>query len=260
MSSFKVEGSVAFVTGTNKPNGIGRALVEALLEKGASKVYATARKASELDELVSKHNGKVVAVALDVTDLDAIAELPKSYPDVSLLVNNAGYATYMSSLGDLDNAKLEMLVNYIAPMAIVKAFADVLPNQPADESTGVKSSAIVNINSIASFINFPICGPYSASKAAAHSITQAQRRDIPNSLVIGVYPGPIDTDMAKDVRFDKTSPSDVAVRIIEALSDGTEDVFPDPMAQQMIEGFKADFKAMERQMIAMAAGASSESA
>jgi NAD(P)-dependent dehydrogenase (short-subunit alcohol dehydrogenase family) len=115
MVSFKVEGSVAFVTGTNKPNGIGRAIVEALLESGASKVYATARKTSELDELVNKYNGKVVAVALDVTDIDAIAALPKSCPDVTLVVNNAGYGAYMSSLGDIEKAKIEMSINYIAP-------------------------------------------------------------------------------------------------------------------------------------------------
>jgi hypothetical protein len=78
--------------------------------------------------------------------------------------------------------------------------------------------------------------------------------------VIGVYPGPIDTDMAKEAPFDKTPPNVVAEKVIEALSDGTEDVFPDPMSQQMIVGWKADFKAMERQMAAMAESTPSESA
>ena len=67
--SFNIQDSVAFVTGTNKPNGMGRAIVDALLSNGASKVYATARRLSQLDDLVAKSNGKVVAVELDVTDL-----------------------------------------------------------------------------------------------------------------------------------------------------------------------------------------------
>ncbi len=72
MTSYNIQDSVAFVTGTNKKNGIGRAIVESLIAHGAKKVYATARKVSQLEELVAAHNGKVVAVALDVTDLDAI--------------------------------------------------------------------------------------------------------------------------------------------------------------------------------------------
>jgi NADP-dependent 3-hydroxy acid dehydrogenase YdfG len=125
MPSFQVQDSVAFVTGTNKARGIGRALVEALIENGAKKVYATARSTSQLDDLVAKHNGKVVAVALDVTDLQAIAALPEAYPDVTLIVNNSGYFGGTNSVGDVEAVKNEMLVNYLAPLAIGKAFADI---------------------------------------------------------------------------------------------------------------------------------------
>jgi NAD(P)-dependent dehydrogenase (short-subunit alcohol dehydrogenase family) len=176
MPSFKIQGSVAFATGTSKPRGIGRAIVEALLANGASKVYATARTTSQLDDLVAQHNGQVVAVPLDVTDLDAIAALSESYPDVTIIVNNAGYLSGSTSLGDVDAVKTEMLVNYIAPMAIGKAFASVFANVPSVEED-VKPTALVNINSILSFVNAPACATYSASKAGAHSLTQAQRRD-----------------------------------------------------------------------------------
>jgi NAD(P)-dependent dehydrogenase (short-subunit alcohol dehydrogenase family) len=249
MLSFNIQSSVAFVTGTNKPNGIGRAIVEALLSHGATKVYATARDASQLQDLVAQHNGKVVAVALDVTDLKAIANLSIAYPDVTLVVNNAGYAAMTSSIQDVDRTLTEIQVNYIAPMAIGKSFAPVFANLKRAEEE-IKPSALVNINSIASFVNFPVAGTYSASKAAAHSLTQAQRRDLNNSLVIGVYPGPIDTAMAEDVPFDKVPPSVVADALIEALQQGTEDVFPDPMAQQLYEGYKADAKAVENSMAA----------
>jgi hypothetical protein len=66
--------------------------------------------------------------------------------------------------------------------------------------------------------------------------------------VVGVYPGPIDTDMAENLPFDKVSPSTVAQAIVDALENGTEDVFPDPMATQLYEGWKADAKALEKQM------------
>ena len=244
MVSFHIKDSVAFVTGTNKKNGIGHAIVEALLAQGARKVYATARKVEQLDELVASHPGKVVPVALDVTDLEAIAQLGTKFADVTLVVNNAGYFGETSSLlEDIEVAQREMAVNYIAPLSIVKSFAAVL-----QQNTNT-TTAVVNINSIASLVNFPVGGTYSASKAASHSLTQAQRRDLPNSLVIGVYPGPIDTDMAENMPMEKTSPSIVAETIISALRDGNvEDIFPDPLSQQLNEGWKADAKAVERQM------------
>lgn len=238
MPSFQVKNSIAFVTGTNKARGIGHAVVDALIENGAAKVYATARNASQLDDLVAEHKGKVVAVALDVTDLDAIAALPGAYPDVTLVVNNSGYFGGITSIGDLEIAKNEMLVNYLAPMAIGKAFSSVFESKAMVKNSD-KPTALVNINSIGSYVNFALGATYAASKAAAHSLTQAQRRDLSNTLVIGVYPGPIDTDMGDELPMDKTPPTTVATRIIDALRNGKEDVFPDPTSVAMYEGWKA---------------------
>jgi short-subunit dehydrogenase len=251
MPSFTIKNSVALVTGTNKPNGIGRAIVDSLLANGAAKVYATARDASQLDYLVAAHPpGKVVVVELDVTDLEAIAKLSESYTDVNLVINNAGYMAFTSSVQDVDRTFAEMQINYIAPLAIGKSFAPLFATlqSPNDQT---KPSALVNINSMASFVNIPVGGTYSASKAAAHSLTQAQRRDLPSSLVIGVYPGPIDTDMAKEVPFEKVGPNTVAEALIDALEHGIEDVIPDPMAKEMYQAYKADAKAMEKNMANM---------
>ena len=249
MSTFCIQDSVAFVTGTNKPNGIGRAIVDALLSNGASKVYATARRVSQLDDLVAQNDGKVVAVELDVTDLEAIEKLANLCPDVTLLVNNAGFYAVTSSIGDIDAIKAEMAINYFAPLAIGKSFSSVFAGITSNEPD-VKPTALVNINSIASFVNFPAAGTYSASKAAAHSLTQAQRRDLKNTLVIGVYPGPIDTDMIDGVDMEKSPPSAVASAVVDALIKGTEDVFPDPAAVNLHEGWKQDAKALELQMAA----------
>lgn len=249
MVSFIVQDSVAFVTGTNKENGIGHAIVDALVAHGAAKVYATARHASELSKLVEQHNGKVIPVELDVTDLEAIEKLAELYPDVTLVVNNAGFFGGSSSLGDIDKIKSEIAVNYFAPLAIAKSFSSVF-DKASSSDPDVKPTALVNINSIVSFINYPVGATYSASKAASHSLTQAQRRDLKNTLVIGVYPGPIDTAMADGMDSEKTPPSAVALAIIDALSKGTEDVFPDPISVYLHEGWKQDAKAMERQMAA----------
>jgi NAD(P)-dependent dehydrogenase (short-subunit alcohol dehydrogenase family) len=244
--SFKVADSVAFVTGTNKRNGIGRAIVKALLDAGAKRVYATARDASSLEDLVAEHKaGQVVPVALDVTDFDMIASLGKRFPDVNLVVNNAGYMAFTTSLGDFEGIQKEIAVNYLGPVAIVQSFAPVLKDQ--------SHSAIVNVASIASLINFPQGGTYSASKAAAHSLTQAQRRELPQTLVVGVYPGPIDTDMAKSVDLEKTTPETVGKAVVNALANSQEDLYPDPMAENMYQGWKADAKAMEQKMTEMAA-------
>ena len=239
MKSFNFLDQVAFITGTNKKNGIGRAIANALLNAGAKKIYATARDVSQLDDFVKEHDGKVVAVPLDVTDLEAIKKLPTLYKDVTMVVNNAGY--FSPTQNEVEGALKEIQVNYIAPMAIVNSFAPILKEHTTN-------TAVVNVASIAALVNFPIGGLYSASKAAAHSLTQAQRRELSTSLVIGVYPGPIDTAMAEGLPFDKTPPNAVGDAVIKALKEGQEDVFPDAMAQNLHEGWKQDAKALEQQM------------
>ena len=244
-SSLNIENQVAFVTGTNKKNGIGRAIVHALIAEGVKKVYATARDTKELQDLVDQYDtDKVIAVPLDVTDLNAIKKLSEQYPDVTLVVNNAGCLSGGSGSSlesEIAKVQQEMKVNYLAPLAIVSSFAPLLKNST--------ESAVVNINSIASLVNFPVAGTYSASKAAAHSLTQAQRRDLPNSLVVvGVYPGPIDTAMAEELPFDKTPPSALADAVITALKKGEEDVFPEGMANHLFDNWKTDAKSVEREM------------
>mmetsp|Transcript_3448 Transcript_3448/g.5741 ORF Transcript_3448/g.5741 Transcript_3448/m.5741 type:complete len:258 (+) Transcript_3448:183-956(+) len=248
MTQFEIKDSVAFVTGTNKKNGIGRAIVHALLAADAKKVYATARNASQLEDLAAESDGRVVAVSLDLTDLAGIRKLGEDYPDVTLVVNNAGYSADKSTLDGTKYAEQEIAINYIAPLAVVNSFSTALKSAKST-SEDVKGSAIVNVASITSLFSFPFEATYSASKAAAHSLTQGQRRDLASStLVIGVYPGPIDTDLAAKIPMDKVSPSVIAKAVVNALKTGTEDVFPDPTAVEVHEAWQADAKALERKM------------
>lgn len=246
MTAFYIKNSVAFVTGTNRQRGIGRAVVRALLQRGAGKVYATARDTTQLADLGRESEGRVVPVALDVTDEHTIAGLGERFSDVNLVVNNAGLFGTPAPLGDATAALQEMRVNYTAPMLITQSFAPILAKHPP--------SAVVNINSIASFVNFPLGTTYAASKAAAHSLTQAQRRELApaGTLVVGVYPGPTDTDMADGMKLDKASPSSVAEALLDALESGTEYVYPDPISQNWSRALQADAKALEREVATMA--------
>ena len=108
--------------------------------------------------------------------------------------------------------------------------------------------AIVNILSISGLCSFAFAPGYSASKAAGHSLTQALRAELAkqNTLVIGVYPGPIDTDMAKHLPFDKASPDSVATHVFNALATGEEDVFPDPFSVEFVKQLRIDAKAVEK--------------
>ncbi len=200
----QIKETVALVTGANR--GIGQAFLEALRNAGVKQVYAAARDAASLAEIVTGDSGRTVPLKLDVTEpkqVRAAAELAK---DVTLLVNNAGVAFFRGfiSADDIEGARLEMEVNYFGTLAMSRAFAPVLKRNGG--------GAIINIASIAAHVNFPILGPYSASKAAVHSLTQGLRAELSNqgTQVIGVYPGPVDTDMAKDFDAPKVPPAQIA--------------------------------------------------
>jgi len=250
---FDVQGCVAIVTGANRPNGIGHAIVEALLAAGASKVYATGRKVEQLNTLVSAHpSGKVVPVQLDMKDLSAIKGLHEKCPDVNLIVNNAGYlVTNNGPLDSIEGAAEEMAVNYLGPLALVHTFQANLKKQGV-QSSMKKTSAVVNVMSICSFVNFKVAATYSCTKAAGHSLTIAQRRDLSpyNCHVMGVYPGPIDTDIGEWNKGNPMPPpSCVADAIVAALLSGEDDVFPDKAAQDLHHEFLKGPKEQEKKLL-----------
>ena len=244
MSGRTIDGSVALVTGANR--GIGRAITEALLERGAKKVYAAARDPKTLETLTGQYGDRVVPVQLDVTDAEHVARAVEKANDVDLLINNAGVAqaTELTGSSTLAQARHEMEVNYFAPLTLLQGFAEGLAS---------RGGGVVNVSSIAGLTNFPLFPTYSASKAAVHSLTQGSRALLASKgvAVFGVYPGPVDTDMAKDIPMDKTSPQEVAGTILDAVEAGKEDIFPDPFAVQFGEQFHSSPKASEEQIAAM---------
>lgn len=247
MSSTRIEQSTVLVTGANR--GIGRALAEALLERGAAKVYLGSRGTDKVDDLVEHWGDRVVALELDVTNADHIASAVDQARDVDILINNAGVAIG-GWLGDADfekNARTEMEVNYFAPIRLIEGFAPSLGRNG--------KGAVVNVSSVAGLTNFPALPTYSASKAAVHSLTQAARMLLaPAGITVsGVYPGPVDTDLAKDVPMDKASTTDVAARILDGIEAGEDDIFTDQFATDFADVFLASPKASEQQFAAMLA-------
>jgi NAD(P)-dependent dehydrogenase (short-subunit alcohol dehydrogenase family) len=244
MNARRIEGSVALVTGANR--GLGRALTEALLTRGVKKVYATARNPEALRGL---RDERLVSLRLDVTDVDQIRAVGQAASDVELVFSNAGVA-FVSGITEstvLAQARREMEVNYFGPLQLLQCLGPTLARNGG--------GAVVNVGSISGLTNTPIVPTYSASKAALHSLTQAARilLGAQGTSVFGVYAGPIETDMSRELAFPKTSPRDVAFAILDGIEAGQEDIFPDPFAVEFGRLFGASPKASERQIATMIA-------
>lgn len=230
-----LSGCTALVTGANR--GIGAALVRALLARGAARVYAAVRDPAAVR---SDDADRVVVLPLDVTDGAAVTAAAARAPDVGLLINNAGVLTMGGFVtpAHAEAARREMEVNYFGTLAMARAFAPVL----AANGGGV----IVNILSVAALVNMPFIASYSASKAAALSLTQGLRGELAKhgTRVMGVFPGPVDTAMAAELPVDKATPDAVAAAVLDGVESGAEDVFPDAYARSLKEKLDADPKAV----------------
>lgn len=240
MPSVSVKDKVVLISGSNR--GIGKSFAIQALEMGAKKVYAGARDESTLAELVAQYGDKIVPLTLDVTNQEHIDAAAAAAGDVDILINNSGMGGGGPAVNNPSPAgqRMEMEVNYFGMMNMSSAFAPIL------KANG--GGAIINILSVAALSNFAFAPGYSASKAAGRSLTQALRVELAaqNTLVSGVFPGPVDTDMAKNVPMDKVSPDSVAVHVYEEIAKGSEDIYPDPFAVQFAKGVQADFKAVEK--------------
>ena len=240
-----VKGSVALVTGANR--GVGRAFVKVLLEQGANKVYATARDAGKIADLAAAYPGKVEALALDITKPEQVSAAAARAKDVSLLINNAGVNKMKGfiAVDSIDHARAEMEANYFGTLVMCRAFAPVL------KANG--GGAIINVITIVARVTIPMLGSYCASKWALFSMTQGVRAELAKqgTFVVSVNPGAIDTDMAKGMDMAKLDPADVVRQSLKAVEDGVEDIYVGDMAQGMLQGLRADEKAMEKHLAGM---------
>ncbi len=234
-------GKTALVSGANR--GIGKAIAIELLENGASKVYAGARNTDSLKELQNKYGERLVPLHLDVTDQSTIESASKQIEDLDILVNNAGVFSVGKIFSPEANSSLKENLN-VNVWGVINLSNAVVNHLRKDNET-----AIINISSVAGLGNMPMASTYSVSKASVHSITQGMRAELAeqNTLVMGVYPGPIDTDMTAAVEMEKDSPENVAKAVIKGLTEGIEDVFPDVMSKQIGEFYASNPKGVEQQ-------------
>jgi short-subunit dehydrogenase len=244
----EISNAVALVTGGN--GGIGSHFVEQLLQLNVAKIYVCARSASKLGSLVALDSQRIVPIELDVTNPQSVAAAASQSPDVTLLINNAGTSLNQGiiSAPDLDSAKAEMEVNYFGMASMCRTFAPILKQQGG--------GAIVNILSLLGKVNLPFSGSYSASKAAAISMTQSVRAELAaqHTLVVGVMPGTVDTELAKAWPNPKVAPAEVVRAALQAVITGQEDVYPGEQATQVSAQLLADPKGVEKYMASFLPG------
>jgi NAD(P)-dependent dehydrogenase (short-subunit alcohol dehydrogenase family) len=214
----QIQGSVALVTGANR--GIGRAIAEELLARGAAKVYAAVRDPATVTD------ARLVPVALDVTDTAGVAAAARELDDVQIVVNNAGIGRAATPLAaDLDDARAELETNYLGVVATTQAFAPVL----AANGGG----AFVNVLSVASWFGSPRLATYSASKAAAWGFTNAARVELKlqGTQVVGVHVGFVETDLTAGLDVEKIAPQAVATSALDALERGDSEAIVDEVSR-----------------------------
>lgn len=213
-----VNGSVALVTGANR--GIGKAIAEELLARGATKVYAGVRDPANVSDT------RLTPVALDVTDPAGFAELAQRLTDVTLVVNNAGTARPAMPLqATLEDARTELETNYLSLVSSTQAFAPVL----AANGGG----AFVNVLSVLSWTALPSLSTYAASKSAAWGYSNAARVALKaqGTQVLGVHVGFVDTDLTAGLDTDKVSPQLVASSTLDALEAGEPEALVDDFSR-----------------------------
>jgi NAD(P)-dependent dehydrogenase (short-subunit alcohol dehydrogenase family) len=226
------------VTGANR--GIGEALVEEALRRGAKRVYAGTRQ-----PLVHSDR-RVTPLTLDVTDAAQTQAAVESVESLDILINNAGLAL-LDDLGDRAALEQHLAVNLFGTYGVTQAFLPALTRS---------RGAIVNVLSLAAWAAVPITPAYSISKAAAFSLTQSLRALLAGRgvRVHAVLSGPVDTDMIRDWDIPKSSPESVARAIFDGVENGEEDIFPDPMSGSMADSWRSGaVKAFERQNAAFVA-------
>jgi short-subunit dehydrogenase len=240
----KIKGSVALVTGAN--GGIGRAFVQELLKRGATKIYLGARDPVSLRGLFTE-SSKLVPIALDLTNPKQIELAANAASDITLLINNAGTVAFSGALSAKDStaARQEMEVNYFGILALTRA----LRGTPALQSGG----AIVNVLSFLALATLPVAGTYSASKSAALALTRTLRAELkPRGVqVVGVMPVQTDTPAYAALPEPKLKPEEVASGALDGLEAGEDEVFPGALSRGAAESFKNNPAALQAHLSTM---------
>jgi NAD(P)-dependent dehydrogenase (short-subunit alcohol dehydrogenase family) len=239
-----ITGKTILITGTNR--GLGKALVEEALRRGAKRVYAGARV------LMEHADKRVTPLTLDITNAAQIQEAVEKVTSLDILINNASIAL-SDNVSDRTAIEQHLAVVFFGTYDLTQAFLPLLTRA---------RGAIVNVLSLAALAALPVVPPYSIAKAAAFSLTQSLRALLAGQgvSVHAVLPGPIDTEMSRSLDIPKASPESVARAIFDGVEKGEEEIFPDPMSESLAESWRSGAaKELERQNATLVAAGESKS-
>jgi NAD(P)-dependent dehydrogenase (short-subunit alcohol dehydrogenase family) len=220
------------VTGANR--GIGKALVDEALRRGAKRVYAATRRPQ------AHEDARVTSVSFDLTDPSQIQTALEGIESLDVVINNAGIALY-DDLSKRAPIEQSLAVNLYGPHAVIQACLPALTRA---------RGAIVNVLSLAAVAALPIIPAYSISKAAAFAMSQSLRALLAAKgvKVHVVLPGPVDTEMSRGLDVPKASPESVARAIFDGVASGDEEIFPDPASAALAAPWRTGaVKAMQRE-------------
>jgi NAD(P)-dependent dehydrogenase (short-subunit alcohol dehydrogenase family) len=224
----KLDNATVFVTGANR--GLGQEFARQALARGARKVYAGAR------DPASVRLPGVTPVRLDVNDPAQVTQAVADCGDVTLVVNNAGIATYGGVLDEDSIAALQRMMetNVYGLLRVSQAFAPVLARH--------RGGAFLNVLSVASWISTPGLAAYAATKSAAWSVNNGLRIVLKEqgTQVLGLHVGFVDTDLTRGIDLPKLAPADVVARAYEALEAGQSEVLIDELSQNVKRGLSAE--------------------
>jgi NAD(P)-dependent dehydrogenase (short-subunit alcohol dehydrogenase family) len=218
-----IAGKAVLVTGANR--GIGQALVEEALRRDAARVYAATRQP------MTHPDGRVTSVTMDVTDRGQIQRAVEQVESLNILINNAGVALY-DDLTDRSALEHHLAVNFFGTYDVIRGF---LPQLVTSRGT------VVNNLSLNALAPLPLIPAYSVSKAAAFNLTQSLRASLAMTgvRVHAVLTGPVDTDMTRGLDIPKASAGSVAQAIFDGVERDEEDIFPDPMSQELAHSWRS---------------------
>ncbi|ARJ05235.1 short-chain dehydrogenase [Cnuibacter physcomitrellae] len=230
-----ISGTTVLVTGAN--GGLGRNFVEQALARGASRVYATARRPRQWED------ARVEPLALDVTDEASVAAAVVAAPDVDIVINNAGVGGASSLLASsVEDVERVFATNVFGALRVAKAFAPVLASRGG--------GALVDVHSVLSWL--AIAGGYSASKAALWSLTNSLRVELApqGTLVVGAHLGYTDTPMIADVDAEKNDPAEVVASIWDAVAADEDEALADQVSRDVRAALSGPVRSLYAQLLA----------
>jgi NAD(P)-dependent dehydrogenase (short-subunit alcohol dehydrogenase family) len=224
----KLDNATVLITGANR--GLGEEFARQALARGARKVYAGAR------DPASVRLPGVTPVRLDVTDPAQIAQALAECGDVTLVVNNAGIASFGGVLEEdgIDALRRMMETNVYGLLRVSQAFAPALARNGG--------GALLNVLSVASWISTPGLAAYAATKSAAWSVNNGLRIALKEqgTQVLGLHVGFVDTDLTRGIDLPKLAPAEVIERAYAALEAGQSEVLIDELSQNVKRGLSAE--------------------